>query len=703
MCRRDTGDGIPVYQGELHHSDQLCAHSQALRENNIDYVVAPYEADAQLCYLERTGVVDGIITEDSDLLVFGCKMVIFKLQEDGSCTSIERDHLSKVGDMPMSGWTPTEFRRMAVSCYSRYTYSDTKMLSGCDYLPSIPGIGLKTAHRLMRRHKGVEKLLQAVRLEGLLTVPPKYLDAFRQAELAFLYQRVFCPKEKRLVPLGDFPDEGLSKDDEKWIGLDVDVDIARGMAAGDLHPATREPIKDLCPGAKVYKVTDKVKAKAPKTGTIANWFKPVPKVPPVQPVGRMASGPARLSDLSSKQLGRFHSDPSPRRPGTKSKFFPGQPAAADLDREEFDLHHEESEAEEVESQPQGRLGVEEDEWGEWDDVESQPQSRRLRHASSPPPPDHVRLGSPDQGETLPEADETLPDGTLRDETRSNDHPSPPMFVSGCNTPLSRATVRAKSEPPFSSPFGHDDAPLVSSPPGATPPDSVERAMNALDREEPPSPTPTRILVPASSQCATFGGSESTATPPRPVKMRSLTGILVPPTSSPRPLRAVRSSDSIADEEIVTPSYALPKRQAKRPVDEENDEEEEERAARARAVGDGWRNKYAHGATLTSTTTAATLRRKRPSLPLSAAAPHILGSKSLNRDLDDSPVPPPAQPKNAVTSIQRKAIPTMVVKANQAVTTPLATTPTTTTTTPHGLSTSALERFRFTRGPTTRDR
>lgn len=44
-----------------------------MRAENVDYVVAPYEADAQLCFLEREGYVDGIITEDSDLLVFGCK------------------------------------------------------------------------------------------------------------------------------------------------------------------------------------------------------------------------------------------------------------------------------------------------------------------------------------------------------------------------------------------------------------------------------------------------------------------------------------------------------------------------------------------------------------------------------------------------------------------------------------------------------
>lgn len=40
--------------------------------------MAPYEADAQLAFLEREGLIDAIITEDSDLLVFGCKTVSWK-------------------------------------------------------------------------------------------------------------------------------------------------------------------------------------------------------------------------------------------------------------------------------------------------------------------------------------------------------------------------------------------------------------------------------------------------------------------------------------------------------------------------------------------------------------------------------------------------------------------------------------------------
>ena len=41
----------------------------------MECIVAPYEADSQLAYLSKEQIVDLIITEDSDLLVFGCRKV----------------------------------------------------------------------------------------------------------------------------------------------------------------------------------------------------------------------------------------------------------------------------------------------------------------------------------------------------------------------------------------------------------------------------------------------------------------------------------------------------------------------------------------------------------------------------------------------------------------------------------------------------
>ena len=54
-----------------------------LKKRGIRFVVAPYEADAQLAYLAKCGTVDFVISEDSDCLVYGCEKVgrFFKMKQ----------------------------------------------------------------------------------------------------------------------------------------------------------------------------------------------------------------------------------------------------------------------------------------------------------------------------------------------------------------------------------------------------------------------------------------------------------------------------------------------------------------------------------------------------------------------------------------------------------------------------------------------
>lgn len=89
--------------------------------------------------------------------MFGCKTVVFKMDKGGNCVYVKRTNIATVRDLPMHGWTDTQFRRMAVSSIVRMQ-ANQQMLSGCDYLPSIVGIGLKKAHRLLRRLKTVERV-----------------------------------------------------------------------------------------------------------------------------------------------------------------------------------------------------------------------------------------------------------------------------------------------------------------------------------------------------------------------------------------------------------------------------------------------------------------------------------------------------------------------------------------------------------------
>ena len=45
------------------------------RKTYINYIVAMFEADAQIAFLQMNGIADIAISEDSDLLVFGCDKV----------------------------------------------------------------------------------------------------------------------------------------------------------------------------------------------------------------------------------------------------------------------------------------------------------------------------------------------------------------------------------------------------------------------------------------------------------------------------------------------------------------------------------------------------------------------------------------------------------------------------------------------------
>ncbi|BGP15941.1 hypothetical protein JCM10213_003628 [Rhodosporidiobolus nylandii] len=207
---------------------------KALRREDVQYVVAPYEADPQLCYLEKAGLVDAIVTEDSDLLVFGCKNVLFKLDGEGNCVSISRDDFSQCREYNFTDWSDTEFRQMAI-------------LSGCDYLDSVVGLGLKTAYRLMRKYKTAEKVIQFVRLEGQLTVPRTYLDDFRRAELTFLHQHVFDPVQRKLIHLHPLPEGMNAAEHLPFIGPPLDEEFARALADGEIDPISKEAMVDLVP------------------------------------------------------------------------------------------------------------------------------------------------------------------------------------------------------------------------------------------------------------------------------------------------------------------------------------------------------------------------------------------------------------------------------------------------------------------------
>ena len=201
---------------------------EELKRLNVPYVVAPYEADSQLAYLEKQGIISGVLSEDSDLLVFGVKSLLTKLDQYGECVVVNRADFTACREISLVGWTDKEFRIMA-------------MLSGCDYLPGIDKMGLKTAYRLVRKHKVIERIVRTVQFDGKMKVPTGYLEAFTKAERTFLYQWVFCPEARGLMNLNKLPSD-LEAESMPYIGKQVEAEIAIGVATGDLDPNTKLPL-----------------------------------------------------------------------------------------------------------------------------------------------------------------------------------------------------------------------------------------------------------------------------------------------------------------------------------------------------------------------------------------------------------------------------------------------------------------------------
>lgn len=76
LYERLLGVAINCSFEDVYNENCLCfSLNQAARDRGVDCVVAPYEADAQLAYLTKSGLAQAVITEDSDLLAFGCKTV----------------------------------------------------------------------------------------------------------------------------------------------------------------------------------------------------------------------------------------------------------------------------------------------------------------------------------------------------------------------------------------------------------------------------------------------------------------------------------------------------------------------------------------------------------------------------------------------------------------------------------------------------
>lgn len=212
---------------------------QACRQINVDCIVAPYEADGQLAYLNRIKIADYVITEDSDLVLFGCSKILFKLDLAGWCVLVDADKLHLTMNCSLDKYTMEKFRFMCI-------------LSGCDYVDSLPGIGLAKACKFILKTEETDMWRALDKIPAYLNmrqlqVTDEYKRNVMIANATFQHMVVYDPRQRKTVRLIDPEEVGTDMEYCCNAGEMLDEETALNLAVGNLNPFTLKALDDWHP------------------------------------------------------------------------------------------------------------------------------------------------------------------------------------------------------------------------------------------------------------------------------------------------------------------------------------------------------------------------------------------------------------------------------------------------------------------------
>ncbi|KPI85320.1 hypothetical protein ABL78_5632 [Leptomonas seymouri] len=232
-------------------------------ERNVECIVAPYEADAQLAYLCREGYVAAAASEDSDLIAYYCPCVISKLDTfSGKCEVLQpavcapqffrsvaatatlpgSSHISGTA-RPLNGGgggshrsgVHTRMRAAAAqplyhspqspygnsldrssedsvrgAAATAFTYESFLLgciMSGCDYVANLRNVGIKKAFKIVAHATSLRQVFTI--LETEYGFPTEELARYRrrllEAFYCFAHHLVYCPLRQAIFPLHPLP------------------------------------------------------------------------------------------------------------------------------------------------------------------------------------------------------------------------------------------------------------------------------------------------------------------------------------------------------------------------------------------------------------------------------------------------------------------------------------------------------------------
>ncbi|KAH9297919.1 hypothetical protein KI387_029601, partial [Taxus chinensis] len=216
---------------------------QILKTEGVEFVVAPYEADAQLAYLSmldpEQGGLAAVISEDSDLMAYGCNAVIYKMDQYGNGEEVVMSNVFNCTQVPAG--------ELSFRCFTQELFAGMCVLAGCDFLSSIVGIGIKRAHSLVCKYKNLNRVISVLQFDKKDRIPEDYVNSFKKANAIFRYARVYDANMRRLSFLRPLPEQFLEvyEGNLDFLGSDLPPSMVIAIAEGRMDPISMEAFDEL--------------------------------------------------------------------------------------------------------------------------------------------------------------------------------------------------------------------------------------------------------------------------------------------------------------------------------------------------------------------------------------------------------------------------------------------------------------------------
>jgi flap endonuclease-1 len=155
-------EAITYAQAAAQLTDEMIEDSKKLLEYmGIPYVQALSEGEAQCAYMCKKGFVDFAASQDFDSLLFGSPRLVRNLSITGKRKLPRKEVYIEI--KPEIIELEETLSTLGINQKQLIIIG---ILVGTDYAPGIKGVGPKTALKLVKEHKSLEKVLENVKWEA---------------------------------------------------------------------------------------------------------------------------------------------------------------------------------------------------------------------------------------------------------------------------------------------------------------------------------------------------------------------------------------------------------------------------------------------------------------------------------------------------------------------------------------------------------